>query len=244
MVKGKSKPTSKLCKTPTKQERKKKITIGHHNYNTQDECNKDVRKKLQSLGLTSSVKNKSMETFLFLNELCKRHPQQEEKLNQMIDFKIQKNPTNPKGLEIFIVNKDNTTKEISWHKCVTGKDNPFKKEYKDALREIINPQREAFKQREDTDLTCCSLCHASLEGLTIHIDHVIHFEKLVDDFTKEYDITIPTKYRKKPITFRRLFQPEDEWIGNLFYKYHEDHAELRVTCDKCNLSREKYKKKT
>ncbi len=34
----------------------------------------------------------------------------------------------------------------------------------------------------------------------------------------------------------------DEWIGNLFYDYHLQHAKLRVLCERCNLTREKYKK--
>jgi hypothetical protein len=110
-----------------------------------------------------------------------------------------------------------------------------------ALRPVISPQIQIYREHKDTNVSLCSICNIDLTDNNFHIDHVIHFSKLVDDFTKLYNIIIPTEYIKKPITFERLFIVDDKWIGNMFYKYHLTNAVLRVVCIKCNLTREKYK---
>ena len=111
-----------------------------------------------------------------------------------------------------------------------------------ALRYTISSQIQSYKEKEDTNIYICSICENSLKNKMFHIDHEIHFAKLVDDFTNLHKIIIPIEYEKIPITFERNFTTNDKWIGNLFYDYHLENAKLRVLCEKCNLSREKYKK--
>ncbi len=67
---------------------RKHIIIGNNIYKTQKECENDVRTKLIEMGITKSVKNKSSEIYNFFVLLCKRHPHQEEKLKNIIDFEI------------------------------------------------------------------------------------------------------------------------------------------------------------
>ena len=55
------------------------------------------------------------------------------------------------------------------------------------------------------------------------------------------NIIMPLEYNKKDLTFETLFKVEDEWIGKLFEPYHLQYATLRVLCETCNLTREKYK---
>jgi hypothetical protein len=107
-----------------------------------------------------------------------------------------------------------------------------------ALRQAISSQIRSY--REKMDISVCLICNVDLSDRITHIDHEIHFAKLVDDFTKLHNITIPTEYNKLPITFERTFIEQDAWIGNLFYEYHLKNAKLRVVCEKCNLTREKY----
>ena len=111
-----------------------------------------------------------------------------------------------------------------------------------ALRQTISSQIQNYREKEDTNISVCSLCKKCLKNKKFHIDHVIHFAKLVDDFTNLHNITIPSKYNKMAITFEKTFTPNDKWIGELFYDYHLKHSILRVLCENCNLTREKYKK--
>lgn len=220
----------------------KNIIIGNKKYKTQKECENDVRNKLIEIGITKSVKDKSLDIYNFFVDLCKRHPHRDEKLKNVIDFEIKQDALNKKGLALNIINNDRTTTEISWRLCVTGKGHTTWQLYNKALRQSISSQVQSYREKEDTDISICSICNTGLKDKLFHIDHEIHFAKLVNDFTNLHNITIPIKYDKLPITFERTFITNDEWIGNLFYNYHLEHAKLRVLCEKCNLTREKYKK--
>jgi len=219
----------------------KKVKIGTETFDTQDECEKYTRSILKEIGITNSVKNKNEEYFNFLFLLCQRHPDHVDKLNKFLDFQILQDVKGKSGLALNIVNNDNTYTEISWRTCVTGKRKPITTLFNSALRECVSYQIKKF--RDDSDLSKCIICDCSLDNKTPHIDHEIHFIKLVEDFMRlNKNITMPITYKKKDITFETIFDDKDKWIGESFAKYHADNAILRVLCETCNLTREKYKK--
>ena len=219
----------------------KQIIIGHKIFKTQSECETYARSILTELGITESVKLKSEEHFNFLILLCQRHPYHNEKLNKMVDFKINQSALNKRGLELNIVNNDNTQTEISWRICVRGTGKSSKTLFNSALRQCISYQIQEF--RDTSDLSYCRECNCSLHDKIQHIDHhEIQFIKLVEDFMElNKNIIMPLEYNKKDLTFETLFKVEDEWIGKLFEPYHLQYATLRVLCETCNLTREKYK---
>jgi hypothetical protein len=219
----------------------KQIRIGNKTFKTQTECEKYTRQVLNELGLTDSVKIKSKEYFNFLLELCKRHPNYFEKTNNLVDFQIYQDALNKRGLALNIVNHDNTFTEISWKICVSGKCKSPKTLFNSALRYCISYQIKEFKEK--SDLSYCRECKCSLKYKNIHIDHYeIQFIKLVEDFLElNREIIIPTKYNKRDKTFETLFKDEHKYIGKLFELYHLQNATLRVLCETCNLTREKYK---
>jgi len=216
------------------------VKIGEVPYKSQIECERDVRKKLKNAGVTLSVKDKSHDLFIFLHNLCKRHPYQEKKLQNMVDFSIRNDALNRDAFAIDIINNNETTTEISWRICVSGKNHKPEKLYYMALRDSISHQIETYRIRADK--THCSMCNDCLIGKIHHIDHENHFAQIVDEFNKLYNITIPTEYNKKPITFIRTFLFEDQWIGEKFYNFHLERAKLRIVCKNCNLTRNKYRK--
>ena len=219
-----------------------KITILTNSYKTQKDCECDVRKKLSDLGVQQSVKDCSVESFNFLLELTKRHPNHVEKLKNATDFEIQKDPITRTGLALYIKNFDGTKTEISWRICVTGKYPTSKTMFSEALRQAVSSQIQLFRRESsESSESSCVLCGESLKDT--HVDHVIHFAQLIEEFIELHKIKkIPTKYEKIPITSEKTFTQEDAWIGRKFYEYHEKNAELRIVCKQCNLTREKYKK--
>jgi len=224
---------------------KKLIIIGDKTFKTQSECEQFSRKILTELGITESVKLKNEEYFKFLILLCKRHPRYVEKFNKFIDFQVYQDILNKRGLALNIINNDGTFTEISWKKCVTGKNNLMKTDFNLALRQCISYQIKEFK--DTSDLSYCRECNCSLHNKIINIDHhLTQFKQLVEDFLDVYKetITIPNEYNKKPLTFEKLFKDEDVFIGKLFEQYHLKYATLRVLCETCNLTRDKYKAKT
>lgn len=222
---------------------KKHITIGNQTFKTQTECEKYTRKILTELDITHSVKMKNNDYFKFLLLLCNRHPHHIDKLHKFIDFKIDYGVLNKRGLALTIVNSDNTYTEISWRNCVSGKIKSSKTLFNSALRQCISYQIQEF--RYASDLSYCNKCDCSLDDKIIHIDHdKIQFKELVENFLElnKGSINIPIEYNKKEITFETLFKDQDAWIGTLFEAYHLQNATLRVLCETCNLTREKYKK--
>jgi hypothetical protein len=224
---------------------KKQIILGNKTFKTQSECEKYTRTILTELGITDSVKLKNEEYFNFLSLLCKRHPHHLQKLIKFVDFQIYQDVLNKRGLALNIVNNDNTYTEISWRICVTGREKTSKSLFNSALRQSVSYQIKEF--RDASDLSYCRECNCSLYNKNLHIDHhEIQFIKLVEDFLElnKETIIIPTEYNKKELTFETLFKDEYDWIGKLFEQYHLEHATLRVLCETCNLTREKYKNKT
>ena len=218
------------------------ITIGTKVFKTQTECKNYTRIILTELGITISVKCKNIEHFNFLRSLCERHPRYQEKFQKFCDFRICRSALNTRGLELQIVNNDGTYTEISWNICVSGKSSTKESSFYSALRQHISLQIMNFKNTND--LSYCRECnHRFVEfSPPVHIDHVIQFKQLVENFLEiNTNIIIPTEYEKKERTYETLFANSDRWIGELFEKYHSENAVLRVLCETCNLKRPKYK---
>jgi len=203
------------------------------------ECTKYTRTLLTKVGVCNSVKNKDQNAYNFLLELCQRHPSANEKLKNQFDFKIHHDTINKKAFALDILNTDGTFTDISWIICCKGKPNSTKDDFNSALRQCISSQIWDFKCKTKHILHC-EMCEDLLQDK--HIDHVIHFQKLKDDFVKLHSIEIPSEYDEEPITYFRMFKSNDKWIGDSFYKYHEENATLRVVCPDCNLRRPKMDK--
>ena len=122
---------------------------------------------------------------------------------------------------------------ISYQKCIDGYNN--KSRVLSCLRSSITDQINKFK-RETEKPELCPICNKILDE-NFHIDHIIYFEEIVNNFLKENnieynDIEIVAQGTEKFI--------KDQNLVNRFKEYHEQHAQLRYVCAHCNLSREKY----
>jgi len=206
-------------------------------FKTKKELSQYVNRIKNTINECDSIKTEYPEEYFFLNELIKRHPEYEEKVYKMVDLKMCMNKLKT-GFEIVIINNDNTTTSISLPTCISSKSSTIEQNIKRALRTVIQPQIDYYKQ---THLLECQLCGDCERN--IHIDHVIQFEELVDMFIKKYNIKIPTTFdRLTDGTNKTCLCDADKHIGILFYKFHEEHAILRSLCVQCNLSRSKYKR--
>lgn len=219
----------------------KPVKIGDKCYKSQKDCITDIKNIITNIGVTSSIKSISLRDFEFFYDLTKRHHASAEKLKSLSDFAIRRDRLNPQAFAIDIVNTDGTITELSWKKCVSGKKETQHSLFHSALRHSIAQQILDFKEKE-RDVQSCSLCMQPLENRVIHIDHINHFVKIVEDFMNLYQdqITVPDEYDKEPGTYMTMFKEKDKHIGSLFYNFHLEHATLRVVCSVCNLNREKY----
>jgi hypothetical protein len=99
------------------------------------------------------------------------------------------------------------------------------------MRDCIDPQIQSFRKN---NIMKCELCDKTKD---IHIDHVILFKELTDNFLKNKK-HIPTDFddnNYNGVMFRDINKDfADEW-----FKYHLENAQLRPLCKCCNLTREK-----
>jgi hypothetical protein len=214
---------------------KNKIIIGCNIFNTQKACEDYTRSILVELGCISSVKSTNIEYFKYLVELGKRHPDYDDKFRNFNDFKIKLDEKNSRGLELKIINNDNSETSISWKTCVLGKTKSINELFNSALRYSIHDQIVDFKSK--ADLSHCTICFTNFKNIRIHVDHIIQFSQLVKDFLNCNTIIKPTSYNKVYLTNEVKFKDEDMYISNAFSKYHKIHAKLRITCEDCNLNR-------
>jgi len=210
----------------------------------------DVSRRIEAIGITSSIRETSPAEYEYFHELVKRHAAHEEKLKDLSDIAIRHDAIKKNAHAIDIVNKDGTRTEISWRNCVTGKSEPQRSKFHSAMRYAVEDQIAAFRE-QSKHVETCELCTESLSlmergvgtrSVSTHIDHILHFESLVDNFTALQEITMPTTYEKEPVTYLTRFKEEDRDIGQQFAEYHREHATLRIICEPCNLKREKARK--
>ena len=78
----------------------------------------------------------------------------------------------------------------------------------------------------------CELCDKTKD---IHIDHVILFKELTDNFLKNKE-HIPTDFDDNNYN-GAMFKDKDRGFAEEWYNYHLENAQLRPLCKCCNLTR-------
>jgi 5-methylcytosine-specific restriction endonuclease McrA len=172
-----------------------------------------------------------------LVEILKRHPDFICKTQDMCNIKIVKDKLNINALKTIIIKKDGSEIDISWKVAITGKPKGDKQELMSAMRSSIDEQIVQFRKGSDKK---CVLC-TNTDNL--HIDHIIHFDEIVLNFInimKSKNINIPDTFGDtNDDTHRRCFLETDKDFKNEWTDYHYENAQLRVLCQKCNLTRTK-----
>ena len=214
------------------------VTIGTEVFTTQTAAEKHIRCLIQNLGICSSVKDANKKSYETIYELCKRHPDSTNKMKDIADFKIVKNKLNSKAYELHICRIDGSTTDISWKVCITGRAKTYKNDLFSAFRVSISDQIQEFRLMNDT--LKCVLCNK--KNIKTHVDHVIHFQKIVEDFLQVYNGSYSKSFDTiDDNTNRCCFTQADTDIKQMFQEYHKNNASLRILCEECNLKRKKFK---
>lgn len=212
---------------------KEPVSIDNLNFSSKKNAEIFVKNRMTSIGSVGNLKSNYYDDYVFFYALFQKHNYANEKLKNCVDIRLY-NTYN--GLALEIVNVDKTFTEISWRKCITNRNDTNNALFKKALRNTIKPQIDEF--RVNNDVSICELCNCSINNTNSHIDHIIHFHKLVSQFCNEYDFgDIPIQYNKICNTYMVSFIDEDKPIGDAFFDFHLENAKLRKICSNCNLKR-------
>lgn len=195
---------------------------------------------IKPIGVCPEIKQKYPEKYKELCALLRRHHNAGNKLKNMSDLSIRRNLLNDKALEVHVVKSENgrvSTEDISWLSCI-DKWNP-NHDLKSAMRFSIESQCAAYKLSLGRDGLLCTLC--SIPDQPIHVDHVVQFEQLFQEFIAATLSEIPDQFSDVDDgTNRKTFLYKDAEFKQEWTDYHKTHAILRILCKQCNLTRPKY----
>ena len=205
-----------------------KVEIGTTTFHSITQAKETVKNLIYSIGVTTEVNNP------LLYDLIKLHYDYENKTKNMVSLGIE---ARDKGLGLVIHNKTDTT-TISWKCCFDG-ESTSEALLTLAFRTSIEPQIWRYKLNHFP-----SMCHLCDREAT-EADHIYEFCHIRDDFLRNYQGTIPTKFRKTPrnhSTPNRTAFLEEDPIELAFQDYHRSVATYRPLCRTCNGSRKIDKK--
>ena len=226
------------CNTRTSR-KSEPIVFGDKIFKTQKQADIYVKELIYNIGICDSLKTYDGLAYQKLCDVLKRHPNANSKLADMVDLKIGRNTLNKNALEVHIIKTNGCSEDISWKICISGKDKSDKSELASAMRYSIEDQIMEYSIHHNHNI--CALCEEKTENT--HVDHIIHFEKLMQDFISDTTHQIPKSFNDATDgSNRRAFRQEDSSFENEWKRYHKKHAELRICCVSCNCKRPKYKK--
>jgi hypothetical protein len=202
-------------------------------FKTQKSLKEYFRGIIDTIGLCESIKGEYPNYYTDFLELFKRHPEYDNKCQNMIDIKIRKNPRYHQ-LELYIEKDDCYCIDISYNVCISGKgSNNLKK----AMRNCIESQIEEFKQNNTGN---CELCNSKIKIEVDHHSDLTPFKKLYCDFMDINKLSIPDEFDELE-SHSSSFKDKDKDFSNSWFNYHKQNVIFRFLCKKCNLSQKKYK---
>lgn len=191
---------------------------------------------INRLKITKSLRIQSEEAYEYFKELFKGHPDYPEKTSKMTDLKIVKGAMG-KGYMLKIVNSDGTEDDISWNKCIYGRE--MKNVLMEAMRVAVMEQIKEFREANTNRI--CGICKKDTKHVETHIDHVIHFESIAKTFL-EGEKEIPKEFEQNELVLK-CFKEKDRDFAERWAKYHKEEAVLRLTCASCNMKRPDWNRK-
>ena len=204
--------------------------IGNIIFKTKKEC------KLYSKNIINSLRccniNIDHEYFNFFCDLLKNHTEYDEKVGCGIDhFCIIKNKLNQNcyGMELYRL--DNTKINFSWVHCCEFKKRSYDMLLSSAMRSSIIKTIINFKNNNNSE---CKICKISDNNTIYHVDHIIPFINLKNDFLKTTKFTLPISFSTCPNTGLCIFNDNDSDFKNDWIEYHDTKCKLQILCRLCN----------
>ena len=100
-------------------------------------------KTILNKGECKSLIKERKQDYYELIELFKNHPDYPNKLHNVIDIKIEKNPLNKKSFIFYLIRNDGNIDGISYRDCIYKPNS--NKNINSALRDCINTQISDFR---------------------------------------------------------------------------------------------------
>lgn len=214
--------------------------LGTTNVGTKKQC-QDFAKAILNRGKVGEVlEGKSLDFMLAFFKTFHHEWKQKQGLG-VAEIRREINPNNSRYRAFVIERIDGSSTDISYTISNIEKDNA-PKDFRNALRQIIKPQIDNFRNRafSDADTLICPLTSELVTAATCHIDHMEPtFEKLVQAYIRCHDLTDLRSLIKPHRDNQTHAELKDPALAEDFYYYHKMNARLRVLSPTGNLSHAK-----
>jgi 5-methylcytosine-specific restriction endonuclease McrA len=176
-----------------------------------------------------------------LHALVLRHHNAEGLMKDWHSFHLNAAPRG-KGVELSVCDKSGRQQTFSWINAVKkpSESQRTHSALRGAMRTAIMPEVQRFKHRHEGE--ACTLCGDTTREQ--HADHILHFERIVTDFLALPDTpAAPSQFAEETAGVHgKVFLPKDKAWADKWSAYHASiSANLRITCESCNLRRKKAK---
>ena len=209
---------------------KKIYKIGNKNFKSKKECYMFTKNIIHNLGCCTIKKDH--ECFNFFDDLLKNHTEYDTKKGSGVDyFSIIRNKYNNNVFNTVLTRIDNSKILFSWPHCCEFKKRSFDWHLSASMRNSISHIVIDFKCK--SKLKCC-MCDISNNEVVYHVDHIIPFIKLKNDFLKITNHQLPKTFSNCPKYDGCSFSDEDIDFKNDWINYHNDHCKLQILCQPCN----------
>jgi hypothetical protein len=193
---------------------------------TKSEVKKIAQQILHKYKPGEKLKGKDLE---FILELLKYHPEYKEKTKFGVKgIVVRTYPLKKDTKQFRIITDDGREIEFSYLKCIYPK--THKQKVMRAFREAIADQIIEFKKKyfKKNKPAKCQVSRKPITWYNCHVDHVIPFKVLVEQFLKEHNLTFDDiEIEDSPIE-NRPPRIKDENLRHAWQEFHKKHAILRV----------------
>ena len=94
-----------------------------------------------------------------------------------------------------------------------------------------------FEFKNQSILKCCLCGIDKKEKYKFHVDHIVPFSKIRNDFLDFTSFKKPDKFLNCSKENKNMFTEEDEWFKNDWIMYHNETCKLQILCDQCNIKK-------
>lgn len=211
-----------------------KYTIDGKQFATKAKLKGTIREILHSYQIGQEL---SPDDFSFMRSVLDMHPDSDIKIGcGVARMYVRQNAVYRRNREFWLQRLDDTETDFSFNECLKPT-TPLKK-FKIACRNAIREDVIAFRNQNLSQDSACPFTGQALTVQNVHVDHVppITFDAIVDEFIQLYSIE-PEEVNLTGVKDGEIGDNfSDSNLSELFRRFHNEKAQLRLVSPKANLS--------
>ncbi|QXW42687.1 DCL family protein [Pseudomonas amygdali] len=205
--------------------------LGRYTYKSKQELQEKLKAYLMAAHV-GEVRNRNADRKLRL--LLMMHPDAARKIGSGIDYFTVVRNARGAGQGFHVVRTDGTVESFSYKRCISGVMQSDYGKVREALRFAVQPQLMEEREKHKLPVICKLSDVAIRDRKELHMDHVIPFCQLLEDFSIAQNVDLSAL---KTIGNGEALHFVDSEVTASFVRYHRQHAKLQPTSRIANAAK-------